>query len=112
MSPARINHKRGDTLVFAAQLLGEDGAPAANFDAYSIRMQFRDAHKNVVASLEIGNGITIENVGEARYSGIVGADVTADWAIGPVRADIEYNVAGIVSSSETILIVVEEDVTR
>jgi hypothetical protein len=107
-SPPRIEIKRGDTLALDCQALSAPKTPQS-LAGWTIRAQIRDRAKAMLADLMV----TIEDAAEGRYVLTAGSEITAAWATGPARMDIEYTDPGdVVQSTETLIVDIIEDVTR
>ena len=103
-----ISIKKGDTFAFYANITDELEAPLIT-DVANLKSQIRDKKYVLVEQLAISTTGT-----EGQY--LFTATDTNLWLLPgyDVRGllmDIEMNVGGIVSSSETIEIVVSKDVT-
>lgn len=96
--------KRGDTFAFYANLLNSVGEPYGG-DAANLSCQVRDSQDALIATLTI---TATEVVGKYLFQ----ASSTDLWPLGVLYTDIEINEDGIISSSETIAIPIEKDVTR
>jgi len=100
--------KRGDTFAFYANITDELGEPLVT-DIINLKSQIRDKGNVLVEELTIA---TTEIEGQYLFTALN----TVDWlALGyngrNLMMDIEMNIGGIITSSETIEIEVTKDVT-
>ena len=100
----KIPIKRGDTFAFYANITIDGTTPLVT-EVENIRSQIRTAVGALVADLTI---TTTANLGEYLFK----STTTEDWAIGTHQMDIEINIDGFISSSDTIFVEVSKDVTR
>ena len=101
-----IKHKRGDTLIWAADC-------ASDLTGYAIKMQIRKANIAApLADLSIGAGIVIADVATGKYTIRVEANVTKDWPVGQAQFDVQYTVGTVVASTETGTVNVVADITQ
>jgi hypothetical protein len=103
-----IEIKRGDTFAFYANITDELGDPLVT-DVANIASQIRDTLYNLVAELTVA---TTETPGRYLFT----APSTDAWPAesrgwATLYMDIQLNVGGQVSSSDTIEIRVMKDVT-
>lgn len=99
-----VNHKRGDTFSFSA-VFAVDGVAVTGL-ANKLKCQVRTRKDVLVAEMTITESAT-----PGTYIFIV-AD-TADWPLGELYYDIQMtDDAGIITSSETVAVLVEKDVTH
>lgn len=99
---------RGDTFGFYAEVRDPAGEPVT-VPATNLRSQVRDAKDRLWASLAVSD----------HPGGVVGTyffqappEVTRTWPIGVLYIDIEVEVDGNISSTETFVVHVEKDITR
>ncbi|MDD3039750.1 hypothetical protein [Bacteroides sp.] len=95
--------KRGDTFDFSCILTDDAGTPLSG-KALNIKCEIRDVEKTLLKSFTITESDT-----PGTYLFRSG---TADWQKRQAYMDIQYTEDGIIVSSETILIVLREDVTQ
>jgi len=102
-----ISIKKGDTFAFYANITDELGAPLIT-DVANLKSQIRNKHYVLIAELIITATAT-----NGQY--LFTAPNTNNWLKSGNSVDfimdIEINIGGIVSSSETIDIEVIKDVT-
>ena len=98
--------KRGDTFSFSAELEDEvTGVPLIGASS-NLRCQGRDSrNKRLIVELLVSEPTP------GLY--VFTAESTANWVSGiKILFDIEYEILGLISSSETFYAEVEEDITR
>ena len=103
-----ISIKKGDTFAFYANIKDELGQPLIT-DAANFRSQIRDKKYVLVEELTVTTTAT-----EGQY--LFTATDTNDWISkwsdsGSLIMDIEINIEGVITSSDTIEIQVNKDVT-
>lgn len=97
--------KRGDTFSFIAAIASTSGTPLTGA-ASNLLCQIRNKVDKLYSDLTITETST-----PGSYLFIT--NDTLDWTCGTdLYLDIQYTVGGIVTSSETIIIPVEKDVTH
>ena len=99
-----LSIKRGDTFLYTASL--SDDAGPTNITGWTIASQVRDDNDALVATLNV----TVTNAALGQFT--VRHDDTSAW---PARLvwDLQYtDAAGVVRSTETIVLSVMADVTR
>lgn len=104
--PSLPAFKRGDTFYLAC-VYKEAGVPT-DVTAYNIRSQVRTSTGTLVAELTATKGDQVASPGGFTLR----EDDTQDWPIDTLIADIEVTVAGVVRSTSTFQVPVEEDVTH
>lgn len=100
-----LSIKRGDTFLFTASLSDDAGTPT-NITGWTIDSHLRDDNDALVATLNV----TVTNAALGQFT--VRHDDTGGW---PSRLvwDLQYtDAAGVVRSTETIVLSVMADVTR
>lgn len=101
----RITHKRGDTFVMSAAAKNADGT-GVDLTGYTIESHIRSKGGVLIAQ----PAVTITNAQAGEYDLTV-ADTTA-WPITALFMDVQYTAPSSgVESSETLMIIVEEDIT-
>ena len=100
----KIPIKRGDTFAFYANITIDGTTPLVT-EVENIRSQIRTAVGALVADLIITK---TANLGEYLFK----SATTEDWAIGTHQMDIEIDIDGFISSSDTIFVEVSKDVTK
>lgn len=101
----KVSIKRGDTFVMQGAYTDGNGA-AIDLSSYTIQseMVLDDERVALTATvLDAANGI---------YSLSLTATQTAELTVGVYSCDIEYQVGGVVSSTDVFRISVKEDVTN
>lgn len=108
-APPRLELKCGDTLDLDCQALEAEAGPARDLTGWSLRSQVRSHAGALLAEL----AVAVTDATEGRYTLTAPAATTATWAPGQARMDIEYtDPAGVVQSSETVVVHVLADETR
>lgn len=98
------NHKRGDTFSYATTLTNPLGAPLAGVSD-QLASQVRDGENSLVATLAI--------VETTPGTYVLSCADTGGWPTGNLYTDIQYtDPAGTVTSTETLVFAVTEDVTH
>lgn len=102
--------KRGDTFAFIMKLRDENGAPLV-MDVANMKSQIRTTSDSLITDLTI---VAQEDAPGHYY---VSAEDTNDWPLtgsgtAPLVMDVEFDLGGIIRSSETVKIQVRKDVTR
>lgn len=99
--------KRGDTFAFTADI--EDSATGAPLTGAADKLRCQGRHY-ISRMLKVQLAIT-ETATPGTY--LFTAPSTDEWAAGTrLLFDVEYTSAGVVSSSETFFVNVEEDITH
>jgi hypothetical protein len=97
--------KRGDTFSFIAAIASVSGTPLTG-EASNLLCQVRNKADKLYSDLTI-----TETTPSGSYLFIT--NDTLDWPCGTdLYLDIQYTKSGIVTSSETIIIPVEKDMTH
>jgi hypothetical protein len=97
--------KRGDSLGFYAVLTDESGLPVPGIAA-NLKSQVRDNQDVLVADLTITEDATIPG----KY--LLQCSDTSNWPVGTMLLDIQWSNNGIVTSTDTIQLPVQKDVTK
>jgi hypothetical protein len=100
-----INFKRGDTLSLAGTYKVE--GVASSVSAMTIRSQVRQFSGDLVQDLTV-----VKSAGVGTFSLSATAAQTAAWPLTTLKCDIEFSLSGVVQSTETFSIAVQEDVTQ
>lgn len=100
-----VSIKRGDTFGFSNAITEDDGVTAITGIASELKCQIR---KND----ELIEELTITESTETPGTYIFLAGDTSEWAITAYEMDIQRTSADTTTSTETILINIEKDVTR
>ncbi|MBP2028689.1 hypothetical protein J2Z35_002519 [Acetoanaerobium pronyense] len=101
-----LSIKQGDTFAFKAEMKNEDETPMTGI-AYKLKSQIRDIKNTLYAELQITE---TDDIGTYIFK--ADAEITKSWPVTKLYCDIQYKDADVVSSSETIEIMVERDVTK
>lgn len=105
-----IPFKRGDSFRPSLAVTTEDGTPQ-DITGWTIRSQVRDRKGVLVATLTAAN--RVDAAGTFTLAPADAQSAESGWPEGEIEWDIEYtDAAGIVRSTETIIIRCERDVTR
>ncbi|EDM71039.1 hypothetical protein RAZWK3B_16620 [Roseobacter sp. AzwK-3b] len=96
---------RGDTFIANGTYTDDQGVPV-NLTGYSIACQA----KGNGATLTLTSQIT--DAANGQYTLTADPATTRDWEPGDYLADIEYTLAGVVSSTDRFVFRVLEDVTN
>lgn len=105
----RLDLKRGDTLALDGQALTAAAGPPLDLSGWTLRAQVRSLTDMLLAELTV----VVTDATAGRFTLTAAAGVTATWAPGLARMDLQYNdPAGVVQSTETVELVVLPDVTR
>lgn len=99
-----LRFKRGDTLALECVRLDANGAPVA-VGSVASWMRRGDSANHVAWTVDVQGGV-------GRYFLRMTAAQSADLLVGDYLMDIEYTDAGIVSSTETIAVFVDKDITN
>lgn len=100
--------KRGDTFLPAIAVTDGAGAPLS-LAGWLIKSQIRDATQRLVADLDVINRVDASGTYTLRPAATT---PEAGWPVGDHLWDIQYtNPAGVVMSTDTILVSVLQDVT-
>lgn len=103
---ASIQHKRGDTFLYAAVLRESKTGPVIDILDWTITSKIRDLDGALIADLDVT--ITDGLLGEFS----IRKDDTTAWPIGWAVWDIEYrNYSGVITSTETVRVRILPDVT-
>lgn len=97
--------KRGDTFAFVINLVDESGIGVTDALEY-LSSEIRNEKDEKIETLTIS---------ETQVAGeyLIGAPDTSSWPVGTyLYSDVQYERDGIISSSETIRILLDKDVTR
>lgn len=106
MSTTTVQHKRGDTFLYAAALLESKTGPVINIADWTITSMIRDLDGMLIADLTV----TITDAAQGEYT--VSLDDTADWPVGWAQWDIQYeDDGGVIKSTETVRVKIVQDVT-
>lgn len=109
MSIQRIKHKRGDTFEVLCSYTTDDGTPInLDTEGATIASQIRTSTDDLVVDLTVQISDQSTAPGEYRLRALD----TSDWPVADLRWDIEYSYGGVVSSTDTVIIAVREDVTH
>ena len=103
-----ISHKRGDTLTLG--LLWEEGGSAIDLTGYTVAAQIRTRTDVLIAALTVT--VADQTTQRGRFTITATATATAAWPIGSFECDIQFTIAGVVTSSETFGFNVVKDITR
>jgi hypothetical protein len=97
--------KRGDTFSFIAAIANSSGTPLTG-EASNLSSQIRNKSDKLYATLTITETTTLGSY-------LFLTNDTLDWPCGvDLYLDIQYTKGGVITSSETIIIPVEKDVTH
>jgi len=108
MTPT-LDLKRGDTLILDCQALQASGGPAQSLAGWRVRSQVRSPQHGLLAELQAA----VTDPAAGRFTLGAPPSLTAAWPLGPARMDIEYtDPAGVVQSTETLIVNVIADETR
>jgi hypothetical protein len=105
-----VIHKRGDTLTWNCTYKDSAGVPI-NLTGYTVRAQIRDATEVQLVALTY----TAANQGTSpgQFTLSATAAVTAAWAPGQYRCDIEYtDGSSTVRSTDAFIVEVVKDITQ
>lgn len=97
--------KRGDSFAFIAVMLDVNDQPLIEIESF-LKAEVRDKNETLIAELTVS---ATEVPGEYKFS----IKDTTSWPVGQyVYTDIQYTDDDVISSSDTMKILVERDVTR
>jgi hypothetical protein len=100
----RMNFKRGDTFSYFIELTDADNLPLV-LPVEDIKCQIRTKSGSLIDSLIIETTAT-----NGKY--LVSASNTTHYPVGNQEMDLKINENGVFTSTETVEVVVEKDVTR
>ncbi len=100
-----ITFKRGDTLSLAGTYKVE--GVAASVSAMTISSQVRTFSGDLVQDLTV-----VKTAGTGTFTLSATAVQTAEWSLSTLKCDIEFSLSGVVQSTETFSISVQEDITQ
>lgn len=100
-----IDHKRGDTFQLSVAVLDDAGA-AQICTGWSVASQVRTSDYQAVSTL------THAWVSQAGGTYTLTDTATTDWPVGDLVCDIQYTVAGVITSTETFTIQCQMEVTQ
>lgn len=100
-----INFKRGDTLSLAGTYK-VDGV-ATSVAAMTIRSQVRQFSGDLTQELTV-----TKTAGVGTFTLSATATQTVVWPLTTLKCDIEFSLSGVVQSTETFSIAVQEDITQ
>lgn len=100
----KIIFKRGDTFSFYANLTTDGTTPLVT-SVDNIRCEIRTSSGKLIEEMVVA---TTATQGEYLFT----ASDTNNWELGKFYMDIEINLNGVISSSDTIIIEVDKDYTR
>ena len=101
-----VSIKRGDTFGFSNAITEDDGVTAITGIASELKCQIRNRNDELIEEL------TITESTETPGTYVFLAGDTSEWAISTYKMDIQRTSADTTTSTETILINLEKDVTR
>jgi hypothetical protein len=104
MSCNEILHKRGDTWHKQCTFLDDDDQPFP-LAGYQINSEIRTLTGTLIDTFVV----TITNSPNGEFR--LGPQPTDDWPINTLQCDIEYTVGGVIFSTETFFINVQQDIT-
>lgn len=94
--------KLGDTFSYEVDLTNDLGSPLITA-VINLKSQIKDLYNRLISTLTISTTST-----SGRY--LLQGDTTS-WVVGTMLIDIQYTDGTIISSTDTVLIKVEKDVT-
>ena len=100
-----VSIKRGDTFGFSNAITEDDGVTAITGIASELKCQIRNRNDELIEEL------TITESTETPGTYVFLAGDTSEWAITTYKMDIQRISAGTTTSTETIFINIEKDVT-
>ena len=100
-----VSIKRGDTFGFSNAITEDDGVTAITGIASELKCQIRNRNDELIEEL------TITESTETPGTYFFVAGDTSEWAIATYKMDIQRTSADTTTSTETILINIEKDVT-
>jgi len=106
----RLEHKRGDTLIWECEYTDDAGVPV-NLTTYEIKCQARSAEG--VELFNVGTattGITVTNTLAGTFR--VQVDATDTFNLGRYDVDIQYTIGTLIKSSETFSLEIVKDITK
>lgn len=107
----KIQHKRGDTFIAECIYQDDDGEPI-NLDETNttVASQIRTVAGDLVATLTFTPADQDIEANVGKYT--LRADATQSWPVGPLLWDIQYSDGDEIASTQTIQILLVEDITR
>jgi len=99
-----VNIKRGDTLSLAGTYK-VDGV-AASVSAMTIESHVKNHSGDLIEELTV-----TKTSGTGTFTISATAVQTAEWPLTTLKCDIQFSASGVVQSTETFSISVEEDIT-
>lgn len=98
-----IVHKRGDTFQANCQLLDDLGNPInLTISNIAVKSQIRGIRGELIADLSC-------SISGTSYT--LTASNTSSWSLGRAKWDIQYTRSGVIFSTETINLDIDEDIT-